>query len=70
MLYGFGGLVDRMVEVLSKQLTPDQERAKTIATGGMAALIKPYSQTIDEIDEDLTLNGLQLIYDLNREKNA
>ncbi len=26
-LYGFGGLVDRMVEVLSRQLTPDQEQA-------------------------------------------
>ena len=67
MLYGFGGLVDRMVQVLSKQLTPDQERAKTIATGGMATLIKPYSQTIDEIDEELTLTGLQLIYRMNSE---
>jgi type III pantothenate kinase len=70
MLYGFGGLVDRMVEVLSRQLTPDRERARTIATGGMASLIKPYSQTIDEIDEELTLTGLQLIYNLNREKNG
>jgi type III pantothenate kinase len=67
MLYGFGGLVDRMVQVLSKQLTPDQERAKTIATGGMAELIKPYSQTIDEIDTELTLTGLQLIYRMNSE---
>jgi len=65
MLYGFGGLVDRMVEVLSKQLTPDQERARTIATGGMAELIKPYSQSIDEIDTELTLTGLQLIYRMN-----
>ena len=70
MLYGFGGLVDRMVQVLSKQLTPDQERAKTIATGGMAALIKPYTQTIDEIDEELTLEGLQLIYRLNSDHDA
>jgi type III pantothenate kinase len=65
-LYGFGGLVDRMVQVLSKQLTPDQERAKTIATGGMAGLIRPYTSTIDEIDPQLTLTGLQLIYRLNR----
>jgi type III pantothenate kinase len=54
-----------MVEVLSKQLTPDQKRAKTIATGGMAGLIKPYTNTIDEIDQQLTLTGLQLIYRLN-----
>ena len=64
-LYGFGGLVDRMVEVLSGQLTPDRERARTIATGGMAELIKPYTKTIDEIDTELTLTGLQLIYGLN-----
>ncbi|NCC49424.1 MAG: type III pantothenate kinase, partial [Clostridia bacterium] len=64
-LYGFGGLVDRMVEVLSRQLTPNQEQARTIATGGMAGLIKPYTKTIDEIDQQLTLTGLQLIYRLN-----
>jgi len=69
MLYGFGGLVDRMVQVLSKQLTPDQERAQTIATGGMAELINPYCQTIDEIDPHLTLTGLQLIYSLNSASN-
>jgi type III pantothenate kinase len=66
-LYGFGGLVDRMVQVLSRQLTPDQERARTIATGGMAGLIKPYTETIDEIDPQLTLTGLELIYRLNCE---
>ncbi|MBM9535790.1 type III pantothenate kinase [Desulfobulbus alkaliphilus] len=64
-LYGFGGLVDRMVEVLSRQLTPDQERAQAIATGGMAELIKPYTKSIDIIDPHLTLTGLSLIYRLN-----
>lgn len=64
-LYGFGGLVDRMVEVLSGQLTPDRKCARTIATGGMAELIKPYTTTINEIDPQLTLIGLQLIYGLN-----
>lgn len=69
-LYGFGGLVDRMVEVLSRQLTPNQERAKTIATGGMAALIKPYTHTIDAIDPKLTLTGLELIHRLNSESSS
>lgn len=70
MLYGFGGLVDRMVQVLSRQLTPDQERTRTIATGGMAELIKPYSQAIDEIDTELTLTGLQIIYGMNSKAHA
>ena len=65
MLYGFGGLVDRMVEVLSAQLAPDG-KVVTIATGGMAALIKPYTQSIERLDEALTLKGLTLIYERNR----
>ena len=50
---------------LDIDVTPDRERARTIATGGMAELIKPYTKTIDEIDPELTLDGLQLIYRLN-----
>lgn len=65
MLYGFGGLVDRMVEVLSAQLAPSG-KVVTIATGGMAALIKPYTQSIERLDEALTLKGLALIYERNR----
>jgi type III pantothenate kinase len=33
-----------------------------IGTGGLASLIEPDSETIDEIDEFLTLEGLRLIY--------
>jgi hypothetical protein len=31
----------------------------------MASLISPYTTTIDRIDQQLTLTGLQLIYRLN-----
>ena len=65
MFYGFGGLVDRMVDVLGKQLAPGGKVA-TIATGGMAALIKPYTHSIDHLDEALTLKGLALIFERNR----
>lgn len=66
MLYGFGGLIDRMVEMISRELTPNQERALTVATGGMADLIKPYSRYLDYIEPGLTLEGLRLIYNMNR----
>lgn len=62
MLYGFGGLVDRMVDVLGRELTPDREQVNTIATGGMASIIKPYSETIKTIDPQLTLSGLRIIH--------
>ena len=65
MLYGFGGLVDRMVSVLGQELAPAGEKIHTIATGGMAPLIKPYTTTIEHLDGDLTLKGLALIHQLN-----
>lgn len=65
MLYGFGGLIDRMVEVLGGALTPAGSPVRTIATGGMAGLIKPYARSIEEIDETLTLKGLALLFARN-----
>lgn len=62
MLYGFGGLVDRMVDILGRELAPEQERVKTVATGGMAQLIEPFTRTIDAINPLLTLEGLRLIH--------
>jgi type III pantothenate kinase len=37
-----------------------------IGTGGLARLIEPESETIDEVDEYLTLEGLRLLYERNR----
>lgn len=58
ILYGFGamcdGLVSRYRKVLGKSL-------KVIATGGNAELIKKYSDSIQILDEDITLKGLHLI---------
>ena len=38
---------------------------RVIATGGMAHLVKSNSDVIDEINPDLTLTGLRLIYEKN-----
>ncbi|PID72357.1 MAG: pantothenate kinase [Desulfobulbus propionicus] len=65
MLYGFGGLVDRMISLLAKELADDNEKVHTIATGGMAQLIMPYAKTLEHVDPQLTLTGLKQIYDLN-----
>ncbi|MCF6187038.1 MAG: type III pantothenate kinase [Desulfobulbaceae bacterium] len=67
MLYGFGGLVDRMVDILAHELAPERPRVKTVATGGMAHLIEPYTRTIDLINPLLTLEGLRLIHERNHQ---
>jgi type III pantothenate kinase len=37
-----------------------------LATGGLAARIVPFTETIEEVDEMLTLTGLRLVHDRNR----
>jgi type III pantothenate kinase len=59
IVFGYVGLVDGLVRRLAAEM--DTEVA-VIATGGLASLIEPESETIDDIDEFLTLEGLRLIY--------
>jgi type III pantothenate kinase len=61
-VYGFAGLVDGIDRRLADALG---EKATFIATGGLAQVIAPHCETIDEVDELLTLRGLQLIYERN-----
>ena len=39
----------------------------TLATGGLASTIVPYCETVDTVDEFLTLHGLRLIAEMNHE---
>ena len=63
-MYGYVGLVDGMVERMRTEL-PFSPRI--MATGGVASLIACHSQTIEEVDDFLTLKGLRLISERNRE---
>jgi type III pantothenate kinase len=67
MLHGFGGMIDRMTELLSKEMRKTDDEINIIATGGMAELIAPYCSSIEVIDPLLTLTGLRLIHELNQE---
>jgi type III pantothenate kinase len=63
VIYGFAGQVDAIVRRLRAELG---EETEAIATGGMAASIVPFTETIDEIDDLLTLTGLRLLHERNR----
>jgi len=65
LLFGFGGMVDRMVERISAELSPAGEPFSVIATGGMAGVIAPYTDSIKNIEPQLTLDGLRIIHDTN-----
>lgn len=62
LIYGYTALVDGVVQRIMKERG---ERTRVIATGGLAELIVPESDTIEDIDEFLTLKGLRLIFERN-----
>lgn len=65
IIYGYVGLVEKIIEMMKKEL--NQEEVKVIATGGLANLIASETESIDIVDKFLTLDGLRVIYDKNKE---
>ncbi len=63
IVYGFAGQVDGIVARLRAELGVD---APVIATGGLAHhLVPSFTESIDAVDDLLTLEGLRLIWELN-----
>ena len=61
--FGYLGLVDGILARMKRELPALK---KVVATGGLATLFQDDSEHIDEIDPELTLKGLKIIYDRNR----
>jgi type III pantothenate kinase len=64
LVYGFAGQVDAIVGRIRDEL--QAPKAAVIGTGGLAELIAPHSETITTVDPELTLQGLRLVWELNR----
>jgi type III pantothenate kinase len=62
LVYGTAAEADGIVERMRKELGGD---ATVIATGGLAPVIAPHCNFIDEQDPWLTLEGLRLVFDRN-----
>ncbi|MBP1890876.1 type III pantothenate kinase [Clostridium moniliforme] len=68
ILYGYIGQVEYIVKKMKKEmLNTCNEEPTVIATGGLANLIAKETKEIDIVDVDLTLEGLRLIYNKNKE---
>jgi type III pantothenate kinase len=65
LVYGFAGQVDAIVDRIREELGAAD--AVVVATGGLAELIAPHSRTISAVDQELTLQGLRLIWHRNRD---
>lgn len=63
VVYGYVGSVEKIVKGMKREL--GSEDVRVVATGGMAHLVKSHSDVIDEINPDLTLTGLRIIYEKN-----
>lgn len=63
IVFGYVSLVEGMVARIQKELGA---KTRVIATGGFAELIARETKAIDEVNPDLTLIGLRLIYQMNK----
>jgi type III pantothenate kinase len=63
VVYGFAAQVDGICARLRNELG---DGFTTIATGGLASVIVGFTESIDLVDDLLTLKGLRLVYERNR----
>ena len=64
---GYVGAIHGTVREMKAELEGG-ENCRVVATGGMGRMMAEYCDIITDVDPDLTLEGLRIIYENNREK--
>lgn len=67
IIYGFAGQADGLIRRLSREISPEGPEPVVVATGGLAHLVASESRTIQHIEPHLTLQGIRLVFERNRE---
>jgi type III pantothenate kinase len=72
LYFGYIGLVDGILERILAELkqTDPAIEPRIIATGGLARMIAEDSRFIHDIDEWLTIDGLRILFERNRNGNT
>ncbi len=65
LYYGYISMVEGIVKRIKGEVG---DFASIIATGGISSILAHECPFIDDVDEDLTLKGLYIIYEKNRER--
>jgi type III pantothenate kinase len=73
LVYGHMGMVDYIINKMKKEFAEyasSDKPVRVIATGGIANMIDNGIDSIDIVDKQLTLEGLQFIYEKNKMNGA
>ena len=62
IVLGYAGLVTTMVERFKAEIGED---AKVVGTGGLVTVVADHAPVFDDINQELTLVGLDIIYRMN-----
>jgi type III pantothenate kinase len=62
VVFGYAGAIDAILRRIYDELGAP---VAVVATGGLAHLVVPFTEEIEEVDDLLTLTGLRLIHALN-----
>lgn len=64
---GYAGAIQGIVHEMKAEINGS---CRVVATGGMGRMMAEYCDTITDVDANLTLTGLRMIYEANKEKFA
>lgn len=65
LVYGYIGQVEYIVKKVKEE--SGLKDLKVVATGGLGKVLARETETIDVYDQRLTLEGLRIIYEKNKE---
>ncbi len=67
IMFGYASMVDGILERMFNELG---ERPTVVGTGGLAGVISAESKLLNDIDQDLTMEGLKILYHRNKPQAA